>query len=593
MEPRVWHQHYDSVVPVSIDYPPDSADQFLRKSAEKYPNNVALIFGGLAPVLGEQHSKMTYHELDVLVDRFAAGLQKLGLQKGDRVAIYMPNCPQYVIAYYGTLRAGGIVVPSNPLYVAREIEHQFNNSEATYAIVLSLLYPKVKQVRANTSLKHVIVTNIKEYFPGLLKMLFTLAKEKKDGHRVDISADANTSWFQEVLATAPATPQPVEITPDDTAVLMYTGGTTGVPKGAQLTHKNVVANALQAAAWLLGGGTGIEGGEVMLTALPATHSYSMTVCMNLSVFHGHTQIIIPNPREIQHLLSVINIHRPTLFPGVPTLYTVINNNSSVKAGKYDLKSINACISGAAGLPVEVQQEFQRITGGKLVEGYGLSEATPVTHCNPLGSGGRIGTIGVPLPDTEAKVVDIETEEKDLGPNEAGVLCIHGPQVMKGYWHMPTETANVLRKHADGKVWLHTGDIAEMTEDGYFRIVDRKKDMILASGGFNVYPRDIEERVYEHPKVLEAAAIGVPVGSTNQRAKVFVVLKEGETATRKEIIEWCKEGLAQYKVPRYVEFRDELPKTMVGKILRLQLMDEEREKEETKTKNKVQEEEQEK
>jgi long-chain acyl-CoA synthetase len=585
MESRVWHQHYDSVVPASIDYPLYPADYFLRKSAEKYPNNVALIFGGLAPVLGEQHSKMTYRELDALVDRFAAGLQKLGLQKGDRLAIYMPNCPQYVIAYYGTLRAGGIVVPSNPLYVAREIEHQLNNSEATYAVVLSLLYPNVKQIRANTSLKHVIVTNIKEYFPGLLKTLFTLAREKKDGHRVDISVEANTSWFQEVLATAPATPQPVEIAPDDTAVLMYTGGTTGVPKGAQLTHKNIVANALQAAAWLTGGGTGADGDEVMLTALPATHSYSMTVCMNLSVFHAHTQIIIPNPREIQHLLSVINIHKPTLFPGVPTLYTVINNNSSVKEGKYDVKSINACISGAAGLPVEVQQEFQRITGGKLVEGYGLSEATPVTHCNPLGSGGRIGTIGVPLPDTEAKIVDIETEEKELGPNEAGVLCIHGPQVMKGYWHMPTETANVLREHADGKVWLHTGDIAEMSEDGYFRIVDRKKDMILASGGFNVYPRDIEERVYEHPKVLEAAAIGVPVGSTNQRAKVFVVLKEGEEVTRKEIIEWCKEGLAQYKVPRYVEFRDELPKTMVGKILRLQLMDEEKEKAETKAKNK--------
>jgi long-chain acyl-CoA synthetase len=582
MEPRVWHQHYDSIVPTSIDSPPYPADYFLRKTAEKYPNNIALIFGGLAPVFGEQHSTMTYRQLNALVDCFAAGLQKLGLQKGDRVAVYMPNCPQYIIAYYGALRAGGVVIPCNPLNVAREVEHQFNNSEANYAVVLSLLYPNVKQVRANTSLKHVIVANIKEYFPGLLKMLFTLAREKKDGHRVDISADANTSWFQEILATAPTTPQPVKITPDDTAVLMYTGGTTGVPKGAQLTHKNIVVNALQAAAWLLGVGTGTEGNEVMLTALPMTHSYSMTVCMNLSIFHGHTQIIIPNPREIRHLLSVINIHKPTLFPGVPTLYMVINNNSGVKAGKYNVKSINACISGAAGLPVEVQQEFQRITGGKLVEGYGLSEATPVTHCNPLGSGGRIGTIGVPLPDTEAKIVDVETEEKELGPNEAGVLCIHGPQVMKGYWHMPTETANTLRKHADGKVWLHTGDVAEMSEDGYFRIVDRKKDMILASGGFNVYPRDIEERLYEHPKVLEAAVIGVPVGSTNQRAKAFVVLREGETATRKEIIEWCKQGLAPYKVPRYVEFRDELPKTMVGKVLRLQLMDEEKEKTKDKT-----------
>ncbi|MBN1220357.1 MAG: long-chain fatty acid--CoA ligase [Anaerolineae bacterium] len=586
METRPWHQFYDPEVPTSIDYPSDQIDHFLRKSAEKFPHNVALIFGGLAPVLGEVHSKMTYPQLDMLVDRFAAGLQQLGLQKGDRVAIYMPNCPQYVIAYYGTLRAGGIVVPSNPLNVAREVEQQVNNAEATYAVVLSLLYPNVRQVRANTSLKHVIVTNIKEYFPGLLKTLFTVAKEKKDGHRVDISGDSNTTWFQEFLSSAPAKPQPVEITPDDTAVLMYTGGTTGVPKGAQLTHKNVVANALQAAAWLMGGGTGADGEEVMLTALPMTHSYSMTVCMNLSVFHGHTQVIIPNARDLAHVLTAINKHKPTLLPGVPTLYTVINNNAGVKAGKYDLKSIKACISGAAGLPVEVQQEFQRITGGKLVEGYGLSEASPVTHANALGSGGRIGTIGVPIPDTEAKIVDNETEEKELEPGQPGVLCIHGPQVMKGYWHMPTETANTLRRHADGKIWLHTGDVAEMAEDGYFRIVDRKKDMILAAGGFNIYPRDIEERLYEHPKVLEAAAIGVPVGGASQRPKVFVVLREGETCTRRELIDWCKEGLAEYKIPRYVEFRDELPKTMVGKIYRHQLVEEEIKKEKEKAAQKA-------
>ncbi|MBN1995351.1 MAG: AMP-binding protein [Anaerolineae bacterium] len=586
MASHVWHQFYDPEVPTSIDYPANPADYFLRKSAQRFPHNIALIFGSLAPVVGEVHSKMTYQKLDALVDRFAAGLQELGLQKGDRVGIYMPNCPQYVIAYYGTLRAGGIVVPCNPLNVAREVEQQFNNAEATYAVVLSMLYPNIKQVRAKTSLNHVIVTNIKEYFPGLLKTLFTVAKEKKGGHRVDISGDPHTTWFQDFLSSAPAKPQPVEITPDDTAVLMYTGGTTGVPKGAQLTQKNIVSNALQAAAWLMGGGTGTDGEEVMLTALPMTHSYSMTVCMNLSVFHGHTQVIIPNARDIPHLLTAINKHKPTLLPGVPTLYTVINNNAGVKAGKYDLKSIKACISGAAGLPVEVQQEFQRITGGKLVEGYGLSEASPVTHANPLGSGGRIGTIGVPIPDTEAKIVDNETEEKELGPGQTGVLCIHGPQVMKGYWHMPTETANTLREHADGKIWLHTGDVAEMSEDGFFRIVDRKKDMILAAGGFNIYPRDIEERLYEHPKVLEAAAIGVPVGGTSQRPKVFVVLKEGEAATRRELIDWCKEGLAEYKIPRYVEFRNELPKTMVGKILRLQLMAEEQQKAKEKAEDKA-------
>jgi long-chain acyl-CoA synthetase len=573
MEARVWHQHYDPGVPVSIDYPAQPVAHFLQKTAEKYPNKTALIFGGLAPLLGEQHSTMTYGELNSLVDRFAAGLQKLGLQKKDRVALYMPNCPQFVIAYYGVLRAGGIVAPSNPLYVAREIEHQLNDAGVTFAVALSMLYPNIKQIRAKTPLKHVLVTNIKEYFPGLLKTLFTLAKEKKAGHRADISGQANTTWFQEFLATAPARPQPVEIEAEDIAVLMYTGGTTGVPKGAQLTHRNIVANAIQSATWLAGGREG-EGKEVMLTALPMTHSYSMTVCMNLSVFYGHSQVIIPNPRDFGHLLNAINIHKPTLFPGVPTLYTAINNHPEVQAGKYDVKSIKTCLSGAAGLPVEVQEEFQRITGGTLVEGYGLSESSPVTHANPIGSQGRIGTIGLPMPDTDVKIVDSETEEEELDPDQPGVLCIHGPQVMKGYWGMPTETDNTLRTHADGKVWLHTGDIAEMSEDGYCRIVDRKKEMILAAGGFNVYPRDIEERLYEHPKVFEAAAIGVPVGGANQRAKVFVVLREGESVTEEEIIEWCRAGLARYKVPKYVEFRPELPKTMVGKILRRQLMEEE-------------------
>lgn len=581
MEPRVWHQHYDPDVPSSLTYPAQATDYFLRKSAEKVPDKTAVIFGGMAPMLGEQHRKLTYQELDRLADRFAAGLQQSGLQKGDRVAIYMANCPQFVIAYYGTLRAGGIAVPSNPLYVARELEHQLNDSGATYAVTLSLLYPNVKKVRANTSLKQVIVTNIKEYFPGVLKTLFTLAKEKKTGHRVDISGDANTVWFQEFLAAAPANPEPVDIRPEDTAVLMYTGGTTGVPKGAQLTHQNVVANALQSIAWLIGKPDKNKR-EVVLTALPLTHSYAMTVSMNLAVFGGYAQVLIPNPRDFTHLLTSINQHRPTVFPGVPTLYNAINQHPEVRAGKYDVKSIRVCLSGAAGLPGEVQEEFQRITGATLVEGYGLSEATPVTHANPIGSGGRSGTIGLPLSDTDVKIVDPETEEDALGPGEPGVVCISGPQVMKGYWGMPTETANTLRTHADGKVWLHTGDIGVMDEDGFFRIVDRKKDMILAAGGYNVYPRDIEERLYEHPQVLEAAAIGVPVGGADQRAKAFVVLRKGETVTEEEIVDWCRQGLARYKVPKMIEFRDELPKSMVGKILRRELIEEEEKKQAAKS-----------
>ncbi len=576
MEPRVWHQQYDPSVPPSLEYPPYPVDYFLTETATKQPDNTAIVFGGMAPRLGEQHSKMSYRRLNELVNRFAAGLQKLGLQKGERVALYMPNCPQFVIAYYGTLRAGGIVVPSNPLYVARELEHQLNDSGGTFVVALSLLYPHVRQIRAKTAVKQVIVTNIKEYFPGLLRTLFTLAKEKKAGHKVDISGDADTLWFQELMANAPAAPQPVEVGPEETAVLMYTGGTTGVPKGAQLTHRNVAANAIQSMIWLLGGTGGMP--EVNLTALPLTHSYAMTVCMNLSIFGGHSLVLIPNARDFDHLLNAINVHKPTLLPGVPTLYNAINNHPEVRAGKYDIKSIRTCISGAAGLPAEVQEEFQRITGGTLVEGYGLSESSPVALVNPIGSGGQIGTIGVPVSDTDAKIVDAATEEEELGPGQAGVLCLHGPQVMKGYWGMTTETANALRTHADGKVWLHTGDIAEMTESGYFRIVDRKKELILAASGMNVYPRDIEERLYEHPKIMEAAAIGVPVGGTDQRTKVFVVVKPGETVTEEEVIAWCREGLAKYKVPKYVEFRQELPKSMVGKILRRELMEDEEKKE---------------
>jgi len=560
MEQRVWHQHYDRGVPESIDYPPIPVHQLLNDTAAKYPDNTAIIFF---------NNVLTYRQLNALVDKFAAGLQQLGLKKGDRVAVYMANCPQFVIAYYAVLRAGGIVVPSNPLYVTRELEHQLNDSGSTIAICLSLLYPRVKAARPNTGLEHVIVANIKEYFPGMLRMLFTLAKEKKDGHRVDISGDTNTHWFQDILKTAPDKPTPVESMPEDTAVLMYTGGTTGVPKGAQLTQRNVIANAVQVSHWLVGG---VEGKEVMLTALPLTHSYSMTVCMNQSLYRAYAQILIPNPREFGQLLEAINKHKPTIFPAVPSMYAAINNHPDVKAGKYDVKSIKVCISGAAGLPPEVQEEFQRITGGKLVEGYGLSEATPVTHCNPIVSGGRIGNIGVPFPDTDSKIVDADTETETLKLGEPGVLCIYGPQVMKGYWGMPTETANVLRQDETGKVWLHTGDVAEMSEDGYFRIVDRKKDMILAAGGFNVYPREIEDVLYEHPKVMEAAAIGVPVGGSDQRAKAFIVLRPGETAAEEEILDFCRERLAPYKVPKYVEFRKDLPKTMVGKILRRELME---------------------
>ncbi len=572
---KPWLKEYDSGVPTTIDYPPIPLHQFLLDAAAKYPDHTALIFGNVVEPLGNKlmDARMTYAQLLEQTQRFAAALQQLGVKKGDRVAIHLPNCPQFVIAYYATLMIGGIVAPCNPQYVAREIRHQISDAGAKVAITLSLTYPIVKQVRSETPLEHVIVTNIKEYFPGLLKFLFTIAKEKKEGHYQDISGDANTYWFQDLLAQAPAKPEPVEVTPEDTAVLMYTGGTTGVSKGAQLTHKNLVANAIQTRWWMF---DSKEGQEVMMTALPLYHSYSMTVCMNHTIYLAGTQILIPNPRIMDHVLKSIDKHKPTLYPGVPALYVAIINHPDTP--KYDVSSIRACLSGAAGLPPEVQEQFEKLTGAKLVEGYGLSEASPVTHCNPIYGKRKEGSwIGIPFPDTNAVIVDLETGEQPLGPNEIGELCVQGPQVMKGYWNMPTETANVLREHPNigPGLWLHTGDMARMDTDGFFQIVDRKKDMILGTGGYNIYPREVEDVLYEHPKVLEAAVVGVPVAAEKgERVKAYIVLKPGETATEEEIIEFCRENLAYYKVPKFVEFRDELPKSTVGKILRRVLVEEE-------------------
>jgi long-chain acyl-CoA synthetase len=554
---KPWLKFYEPHVPEHIDYPQTVMPAVLEETARKYPNHTALIFN---------NAKITYREYNEAVDRFAAALQGLGVKKGDRVAIHVLNCPQFPMAYYAILRIGGIVVPCNPVYTAREMRHQLKDSGAEVIVTLSLMYPLIKQIRAETKLRHVIVANIKTYLPPLLKILFTLFREKKGGHRVDISGDANTYRFTDVLAKGPAKPQPVDLTWDDTAVLMYTGGTTGVSKGAELTHQNILVNAHQCKVWISAG----EAEDVSLTALPLYHSFAMTTCMNMDTLVGAAMLLIPNPRDLEDVLKNITKQKPTLYPGVPAMYVAINNHPDLS--KYDVSSIKACVSGAAGLPVEVQKRFQELTGAKLVEGYGLSEASPVTHANPVFGDNRVGTIGVPWPDTDVKIVDAETGEQVLGIGEAGELCIRGPQVMKGYWNMPEETANTLRAG-----WLHTGDIAVMDEDGYFKIVDRKKDMILGAGGYNIYPREVEDVLYEHPKVLEVAAAGVPVAGKGERVKVYVVLKEGQTATEEEIIAFCRENLAPYKVPKFVEFRTDLPKTIVGKILRRVLVEEDKKK----------------
>jgi long-chain acyl-CoA synthetase len=554
---KPWLKHYEPQVPPTLEYPDRPLHTNLEQSARKHPDATATIF---------LNAKMTYRELDELADRFAAALQQLGVRKGDRVAIYTGNCPQFVIAYYGALKAGAIAVTFNPLYAAREVEYQLNDSGAQVMLVMSRFHAIVKQIRARTPLRHVILTNIKEYFPPLTRLLFTLFKERSEGDRQDISGEPNTYWFQDLLGEAPAKPTPVEVDPSDTACLLYTGGTTGVPKGAELSHANLMSNCVMCRAWLH---DAREALEITLTALPLYHSYAMTTCMNTSMYLAGAMILIPNPRDIPGLMKMINKHKPTLFPGVPTMYVAFNNVPDID--KYDVSSIRACISGAAGLPGEVQKRFQELTGAHLVEGFGLSEASPVTHGNPVFGDNRIGTIGLPWPDTEAKIVDVETGTKEMPVGEPGELIIRGPQVMKGYWNMPDETAIALRDD-----WLYTGDIATMDEDGYFRIVDRKKDMIIA-GGFNIYPRDVEEVLYENPKVQEAVVAGIPDPYRGETVKAYIILREGETATEEEIIQFCKGKIAKYKVPTAVEFRSELPKTIVGKILRRMLVEEEEKK----------------
>ena len=550
---RPWFAHYDQWIPRTLEYPEVALQHFLSASATKCPDRDAIIFYG---------GRLTYRELDEGADRFAAALAGRGLAKGDRVSLFLPNCPQMVIAYYGTLRAGGVVVSTSPLYSAKELEHQLNDSGSQTIVVLSKLYPLAKEVAPRTGLKRVIITNIKEHFPPLLRALFTVFKERKEGHRIWVERSPGTELFAEMLASAAAKPPTVEVRPDDPALLQYTGGTTGVAKGAVLTHRNLVANTLQTGAWLVKehGGT-----EVFLGAVPFFHVYGMTVVMNLCISLGQTMVLLPQFR-LKQVLKAIAKYRPTIFPGVPTMYVAINNYP--KAAKYDLHSIKACLSGAAPLPVEVQTKFEALTGARLVEGYGLTEASPVTHANPLYGARKIGKIGLPLPDTDARIVDLETGQRTLPPGEICEVVVKGPQVMSGYWNRPDETAIALK---DG--WLYTGDIGTMDEQGYFSIVDRKKEMIIV-GGFNVYPREVEEPLYEHPKVREVVAVGLPDPYMGETVKVYIVLKEGQCAAEQEIIDFCKGRIAKYKVPTQVEFRKELPKTLVGKVLRRALRDEE-------------------
>ncbi|MEM2412873.1 MAG: long-chain fatty acid--CoA ligase [Candidatus Bathyarchaeia archaeon] len=560
-EEKPWYRFYPPGVRKHIEYPEVPLHEFLINSAQKYPDKTAIIYFD---------RKMTYKELDVLSDKFATALADLGVKKGDRVAIFLPNIPQFVISYYGALKAGAVVTAISPLYKEREVEHQLNDSEAETIVVLDLLYPIVEKVWEKTKLRNVIVGSLKDYMPTFKAVLGSLLGKIPSR---SVERRVNLHFFKELMEKYEANPPKVDINPkEDLAALQYTGGTTGVSKGAMLTHMNLVSNAVMCREWLQAN----EGEEVVLTVLPLFHIYGMTTSMNAPIFFAGTMVLLPRFDPVA-VLQAIQKYRVTVFCGAPTMYAMLLAHPDLK--KYDLTSVKFCISGAAPLPPDIQKRFMEITGGVLVEGYGLTESSPVTHANPLDKTMKtvkIGSIGIPWPDTDAKIVDIETGEKELPPGEIGELIVKGPQVMKGYWKMPEETAAVLRNG-----WLYTGDIGKMDEDGYFYITDRKKDLIKYKG-YSVYPRELEDVLYEHPAVKLCGVIGKPDPVAGEIPKAFVVLKEGMTATEEELMKFVNERVAPYKAIRELEIRTELPLSAVGKVLRRVLREEELKKMAAKT-----------
>jgi long-chain acyl-CoA synthetase len=553
---KKWIAHYPDEIPVSINYDEKPLHAFLKESADIYKGKKALYFMG---------KELSFQEVYRQAKKMAAYLQLLGLEKGDRIAVMLPNCPQAVIGYYGALFAGGVVVQTNPLYKERELEYQLKDSGARFIICLDILLPVVTNVQERTDVSHVIVANMKDFLPFPKNKIYPLVQKKEYKMVVKVEETETMHTWQNVFEQDLDDYCEVAIDPKkDLALLQYTGGTTGFPKGVMLTHYNLVANVQMCQAWLY---KTKKGEETVLGVLPFFHVYGMTTVMNLSIMYGAKMILLPkfNPLEV---LKTIQKQKATLFPGAPTIYIGLLNHPDLH--KYDLSSIEACLSGSAPLPSEVQEQFEAKTGGRLVEGYGLTETSPVTHANFVWDKRVNGSIGIPWPDTEAKVVNMETMQ-EAQSDEVGEIAVKGPQVMKGYWNNPDETARVL---IDG--WFFTGDLGYMDEDGYFYIVDRKKDMIIA-GGYNIYPREVEEVLYEHASIQEVVVAGIPDPYRGETVKAYIVLKEGAQISEKELDRFCRKHLAAYKVPRRYEFREELPKTTVGKILRRQLINEEIEK----------------
>jgi long-chain acyl-CoA synthetase len=560
-----WLAHYDAGVPETLaPYPDRTLLDYLADSARERPNQAALLFKG---------ARTTYSELARLSDACASALAVLGVKRGDRVGLLLPNCPQFFIAQYGAWKLGAIVAPLNPIYTEHELEGPLRDHGVETIVTLTRFYERVKRVQPRTPVRRVIATNIKEYLPPLLRVLFTIAREKKEGDRVAVRP-GDHSLAHLLLVNRGHQPSHAAVGPSDPAVLLMSGGTTGNPKGVLGTHGAYVMAGMQAKAWH--GSVFADDGanDVIFVPLPMFHVYANVGSQGMGFVNRSPLALVPNPRDLPDLLATIRRVKPAFFNGVPTLYTALLNHPDVRDGKVDFTSIKMCFSGAAALLAETKQRFEAMTGARIVEGYSLTEAMMACCSNPAKGPNKIGSVGMPLPDVRVKIVD-DAGSRELPPNEVGEIAITGPQLMVGYWANPAETAIALREGVDERGvtrWLHTGDLGYLDDDGYLFIVDRKKDMIKTSG-FQVWPREVEEVLAKHPAVAEVGVAGVVDPSKGEAVKAWVVLRAGTAATEQELRAFCREQLTPYKVPSLIVFRSDLPKTMVGKVLRRALRDE--------------------